>query len=80
MIAFVWEGNTCTFKPNPNIIHGQMEEHVGRLVRWNLHSGDLITNEFPLEKAGVTYKMLIDGNCGKVAFLAYFFLFFLFFY
>jgi len=78
-IAFVGEGGTCTFNPSPDIIHGQktiygswvtslwrMEELVERLVRWNIHPGDLITNEFPLEKAGEAYKMMAEGRCGKV--------------
>lgn len=79
-IAFVGEGGTCNFNPSPDIIHGQktiygswvtslwkMEELVERLVRWNLHPGDLITNEFPLEKAGEAYKLMAEGKCGKVA-------------
>lgn len=79
-IAFVGEGGTCNFNPSPDIIHGQksiygswvtslwkMEELVEHLVRWNIHPGDLITHEFPLEKAGEAYKLMADGKCGKVA-------------
>ena len=64
-IAFVGEGGSCTFAPSPDIIHGQktiygswvtslwkMEELTERLVRWGIHPEDLITHEFPLEKAG----------------------------
>ena len=79
-IAFVGEGGTCTFQPSPDIIHGQktiygswvtslwrMEELVERLVRWGIHPEDLITHEFPLEKAGEAYALMAGGNCGKVA-------------
>ena len=79
-VAFVGEGGTCTFNPSPDIIHGQktiygswvtslwrMEELVERLVRWNIHPEDLITHEFPLEKAGEAYSLMAGGKCGKVA-------------
>ena len=79
-IAFVGEGGTCTFNPSPDIIHGQktiygswvtslwrMEELVERLVRWNIHPEDLITHEFPLEKAGEAYSLMAGGKCGKVS-------------
>lgn len=78
--VFVGEGGTCTFNPSPDIIHGQktiygswvtslwrMEELVERLVRWGIHPEDLITHEFPLEKAGEAYALMADGQCGKVA-------------
>ena len=79
-IAFVGEGGNCNFQPSPDIIHGQktiygswvtslwkMEELVEHLVRWNIHPEDLITHEFPLEKAGEAYELMASGNCGKVA-------------
>ena len=79
-ITFVGEGNTCTFNPSPDIIHGQktiygswvtslwrMEELVERLVRWGIHPEELITHEFPLEKAGEAYALMAKGDCGKVA-------------
>lgn len=79
-IAFVGEGGSCTFTPSPDIIHGQktiygswvtslwkMEELVELLVRWGIHPEDLITHEFPLEKAGEAYALMASGNCGKVA-------------
>jgi threonine dehydrogenase-like Zn-dependent dehydrogenase len=79
-IAFVGEGGTCNFNPSPDIIHGQktiygswvtslwrMEELVERLVRWNIHPEDLITDEFQLEKADEAYALMAGGNCGKVA-------------
>ena len=79
-IVFVGEGNTCTFEPSPDIMHGQktiygswvtslwrMEELVERLVRWGIHPEDLITHEFPLEKADEAYSLMAGGQCGKVA-------------
>ncbi len=79
-IAFIGEGGTCSFNPSPDIIHGQkiiygswvtslwkMEELVERLVRWNIHPEQLITDEFPLEKAGEAYRLMASGQCGKVA-------------
>ena len=79
-IAFVGEGGTCTFTPSPDIIHGQksiygswvtslwkMEELVERLIRWGIHPEDLITHEFPVERAGEAYALMAGGQCGKVA-------------
>ena len=79
-IAFIGEGGTCTFNPSPDIIHGQktiygswvtslwkMEELVELLVRWGIHPEDLITHEFPLERAGEAYALMASGQCGKVA-------------
>ena len=79
-IAFVGEGGNCTFQPSPDIIHGQktiygswvtslwkMEELVERLVRWGIHPEDLITHEFPVERADEAYRLMAEGNCGKVA-------------
>ena len=45
----------------------KMEELVERLVRWNIHPEDLITHEFPLERAGEAYALMAGGQCGKVA-------------
>ena len=45
----------------------RMEELVERLVRWGIHPEDLITHEFPIEKAGEAYQLMAKGNCGKVA-------------
>lgn len=79
-IAFVGEGNTCTFNPSPDIIHGQktiygswvtslwrMEDLVDKLVRWGIHPDKLVTHKFPLEKAGEAYALMASGKCGKVA-------------
>lgn len=79
-IAFVGEGNTVSFNPSPDIIHGQktiygswvtslwkMEELVEKLVRWNIHPDRLITHQFSLEKASDAYALMESGKCGKVA-------------
>ena len=79
-IAFVGEGNSVTFNPSPDIIHGQksiygswvtslanMEDLVERLVRWNIHPEDLITHRFALKDADKAYALMASGNCGKVA-------------
>jgi threonine dehydrogenase-like Zn-dependent dehydrogenase len=79
-IAFVGEGGTASFNPSPDIIHPQksiygswvtsiwlMENLVEELVRWDMHPDTLITHRFPLEKADEAYKLMAEGNCGKVA-------------
>ncbi len=79
-IAFVGEGNSVTFNPSPDIIHGQksiygswvtslahMEDLVERLVRWNIHPEDLITHRFALKDADKAYALMASGKCGKVA-------------
>jgi threonine dehydrogenase-like Zn-dependent dehydrogenase len=79
-IAFVGEGGAVHFNPSPDIIHPQktiygswvtsiwlMENLVEELVRWKIHPEDLITHRFSLEKAADAYKLMAEGNCGKVA-------------
>jgi len=79
-IVFVGEGGTCTFAPSEELLHGQktiygswvtslwkMEDLVERLVKWDIHPEDLITHEFPLEKAAEAYALMTQGDCGKVA-------------
>ena len=79
-IAFVGEGNSCTFQPSPDIIHDQkkihgswvtsiwlMEELVERLERWNIHPADLVTHRFSLEQVADAYQLMASGQCGKVA-------------
>lgn len=79
-IVFLGEGGTVAFNPSPDIIHDQktvygswvastwlMEELVERLVRWNLHPADLITNRFALDDVGRAYELTSSGRCGKVA-------------
>lgn len=38
-----------------------------RLVRWNLHSADIITHRFGLENAADAYTLMASDKCGKVA-------------
>jgi threonine dehydrogenase-like Zn-dependent dehydrogenase len=79
-IAFVGEGNTVSFNPSPDIIHPQksiygswvtsiwlMENLVEELVRWNLHPDLLVTHRFALDRAGDAYRLMAEGQCGKVA-------------
>ena len=79
-IAFVGEGNSCTFQPSPDIIHDQkkihgswvtsiwlMEELVERLERWNIHPADLVTHRFSLDQVADAYQLMASGQCGKVA-------------
>ncbi|MFP3043221.1 zinc-binding dehydrogenase [Treponema primitia] len=82
-IALVGEGGTVHFNPSPDILHDQktiygswvtsiwlMENLVEELVRWNMHPDLLVTHRFPLDKASEAYKLMADGNCGKVAICA----------
>lgn len=79
-IVFIGEGGTVEFNPSPDIIHEQktiygswvtniwrMEELVERLVRWNIHPEELVTNRFTLDHAEEAYKLMAEGRCGKVA-------------
>jgi threonine dehydrogenase-like Zn-dependent dehydrogenase len=79
-IAFVGEGNTVHFNPSPDIIHPQksiygswvtsiwlMENLVEELARWDLHPEKLVTHRFSLDRAADAYKLMAEGNCGKVA-------------
>ena len=79
-IALVGEGNTMTLNPSPDMMHSQktiygswvtstwrMMDLVDRLVRWNIHPGDLITDEFPIDRADEAYALMASGRCGKVA-------------
>lgn len=79
-IVFIGEGGTVEFNPSPDIIHAQktifgswvtniwrMEELVERLVRWNIHPEDLVTNRYTLDQASSAYELMDEGKCGKVA-------------
>jgi threonine dehydrogenase-like Zn-dependent dehydrogenase len=79
-VVFLGEGGRVEFNPSPDIIHDQkaiygswvtstwrMEELVERLVRWNLHPADLVTDRFPLDRVAEAYSLMASGNCGKVA-------------
>jgi len=67
-------------KPSYDMIHDQktvygswvtsiwlMEDLVERIVRWNIHPEDLVTDRFPLEKADEAYALMASGKSGKVA-------------
>jgi threonine dehydrogenase-like Zn-dependent dehydrogenase len=43
-----------------------MEELIERLVQWNLHPADLITDRFALSDAAEAYALAASGRCGKV--------------
>jgi threonine dehydrogenase-like Zn-dependent dehydrogenase len=79
-IAFVGEGGTVNFNPSPDMIHPQktiygswvtsiwlMETLVEELVRWNIHPDILVTHRFPLDRVDEAYRLMAEGNCGKVA-------------
>lgn len=79
-VALVGEGNYMTLNPSPDMMHSQktiygswvtstwkMMDLAERLVRWGIHPGDLITDEFPLERAGEAFELMSGGKCGKVA-------------
>jgi len=78
--AFVGEGSDVTFRPSPDLIHGdktivgswvtslwRMEQLVDRLARWGLHPEALVTDRFPLDQADDAYALMAEGKCGKVA-------------
>lgn len=79
-VALVGEGNSMTLDPSPDMMHSQktiygswvtstwkMMDLVEHLVRWGIHPGELITDEFPIEKAEEAYALMASGKCGKVA-------------
>lgn len=79
-IALVGEGNSMTINPSPDLMHPQksiygswvtstwkMMDLVEHLVRWGIHPGELITDEFSLDHVGEAYELMASGKCGKVA-------------
>ena len=79
-IALVGEGGTLALQPSYDMIHDQktvygswvtsiwlMEDLVERIVRWEIHPEDLVTDRFPLEKADEAYALMASGKSGKVA-------------
>jgi len=79
-IACIGEGGTVEFNPSPDIIHDQktifgswvtsiwkMEVLTEKLVRWGIHPEDLVTHRFTLDEAAQAYRLMDQGNCGKVA-------------
>ena len=68
------------FQPSRDIIHDQitiygswvtsiwkMEKLVEKLVRWNIHPEDLVTDKFTLDDVAAAYELMARGKCGKVA-------------
>jgi len=79
-VVFIGEGGTVSFEPSPLLLHkqltlhgswvcsiGQMEELVEKLVRWDLHPEQLVTNTFSLDEAKEAYETFDAGSPGKVA-------------
>ncbi len=79
-VVLLGEGGGLEIDPSPDLLHDQktvfgswvtsswlMEELVERLVAWNLHPCDLITNRFPLDQVSDAYALMASGKCGKVA-------------
>jgi threonine dehydrogenase-like Zn-dependent dehydrogenase len=79
-IVLLGEGGGLELEPSPDLLHDQktvfgswvtstwlMEELVERLVAWDLHPSDLITDRFALQRAGDAYGLMASGKCGKVA-------------
>lgn len=79
-VVFVGEGGTVDFQPSRDLIHDQitiygswvtsiwkMEDLVEKLVRWNLHPEELVTDRFSLDDAAAAYRLMAGGRCGKVA-------------
>ncbi len=79
-MVMIGEGGTVEFNPSADIIHDQisihgswvtniwrMEELVERIVRWNIHPEDLVTDRFTLDEVSKAYELMDAGKCGKVA-------------
>jgi threonine dehydrogenase-like Zn-dependent dehydrogenase len=79
-VVFLGEGGSVALDPSPDLIHAQksifgswvtsiwlMEELVDRLVAWQLHPSDLVTDRFSLADVGKAYALMAAGKCGKVA-------------
>ena len=77
--AFVGEGNQVQFDVSPWLIHPQitlygswvtslshMAELAERLSRWELHPEQTVTHRFTLEQAPEAYRVMDEGQCGKV--------------
>ena len=75
-----WGGRNVGPQPSYDMIHDQktvygswvtsiwlMEDLVERIVRWQIHPEDLVTDRFPLEKADEAYALMASGKSGKVA-------------
>ena len=69
-----------SLNPSPDMMHSQksiygswvtstwrMMDLVEHLVRWGIHPGELVTDEFQVERADEAYALMASGKCGKVA-------------
>jgi threonine dehydrogenase-like Zn-dependent dehydrogenase len=78
--VLVGEGARLEVDASPVLIHpqltvrgswvtsiGRMEELVERLVRWELHPEQVVTDRFPLADAAQAYAAADEGTRGKVA-------------
>ena len=78
-MAFVGEGATLTLDVSHQVIHRQltlvgswvistwrMRELLDRLVRWQLHPHDVVTDRFALDEADSAYRLADSGAVGKV--------------
>jgi threonine dehydrogenase-like Zn-dependent dehydrogenase len=79
-IVLLGEGGDLQLTPSPDMLHEQktvfgswvtstwlMEDLLDRLVAWGLHPAELVTDRFPLEKAGDAYALMASGRSGKIA-------------
>jgi threonine dehydrogenase-like Zn-dependent dehydrogenase len=77
--AFVGEGGSVGFDVSPLLIHkqvtlhgswvtsvGHMADLLAQLDRWQLHPEVVVTDRFPLERAGEAYELADRGTSGKV--------------
>jgi threonine dehydrogenase-like Zn-dependent dehydrogenase len=78
--VLVGEGGRLEVDASPVLIHpqltvvgswvtsiGRMEELVERLVRWDLHPEQIVTDRFSLEEADAAYRTADEAVGGKVA-------------
>ena len=77
--GFVGEGGDVTFAVSELLIHkqitlhgswvtslGRMAELLERLVEWDLHPADIVTDRFSLAQADQAYEVAAEGAGGKV--------------
>ena len=75
----VGEGDRVDFDVSQTIIHnqisvygswvtslGHMEDLVEKLVEWKLRPEIIVTHRFSLEQAAEAYRIVDEGQCGKV--------------
>lgn len=79
-VCFIGEGGSVDFDVSHSVIHpqlklygswvtsiGKMEELVERIVEWNIHPEDLVTDRFMLTEANKAYEKMARKEGGKVA-------------